>query len=271
MPIRLLISDLDGTLLGPHGRITPRMAEALQRARRAGLPLLVATGRSWKTASPLLAEAGVAADFVLLNGAEARTAQGELLRAVSLPLNATRQAVAVLQRYGLGFEVNTDGGDFATDTELCPTAQPLPRLSAFWARQPQVRKIFAFSQSHDALARARQMLQTQPDVTVTASAPWNLEVTARDAQKGRTARWMAARYGIPPEEVLVFGEGCNDQSLFRAFLHTRAMSNGDPALRALAERVIASNAQDGVAREIDRLLAARQPGAGIRREERPAL
>lgn len=256
-----MISDLDGTLLGPEGRITPRTAEALQWARRVGIPLLVATGRSWKTASPLLAEAGVAADFVLLNGAEVRTARGELLRAVSLPLTAARQAVAVLGRYGLGFEVNTDGGDFTTDTDLCPTAQPFPRMVDFWARRPQVRKIFAFSQSHDALARARQMLQTQPDVTVTTSAPWNLEVTAREAQKGPTARWMAERCGIPTDEVLVFGDGRNDQSLFRAFLHTRAMGNGVLALRALAERVIASNAQDGVAREIDRLLSASQAGA----------
>lgn len=261
MPIRLLISDLDGTLLGPDGRITPPTAEALQRARRAGIPLLVATGRSWKTASPLLADAGVAADFVLLNGAEARTARGELLRAVSLPPAAARQTVAVLKRYGLGFEVNTDGGDFTTDTGLCPTAQLFPRPADFWARQPQVRKIFAFSQNPEALARARRMLQPRPDITVTASAPWNLEVTARNAQKGRTARWMAARYGIVPEEVLVFGDGCNDRSLFRAFLHTRAMGNGDPALQALAERVIASNARDGVAREIDRLLSAGQAGA----------
>lgn len=261
MPIRLLISDLDGTLLGPEGRITPPTAEALQRARRAGISLLVATGRSWKTASPLLAKAGVAADFVLLNGAEARTAQGELLRAVSLPPAAARQTVAVLGRYGLGFEVNTDGGDFTTDTDLCPTAQPFPSLVDFWARQPQVRKIFAFSHHPDALARARQMLQTRPDVTVTTSASWNLEVTARDAQKGPMARWMAARYGIPPEEVLVFGDGCNDRSLFGAFPHTRAMGNGDPALQALAERVIASNARDGVAREIDGLLSARQAGA----------
>lgn len=262
MAIRLLISDLDGTLLGPEGHITPRTAEALQRARRAGIPLLAATGRSWKTASPLLAEAGVAAEFVLLNGAEARTARGELLRAVCLPPAAARHAVAVLRRYDLGFEVNTDGGDFTTDTDLCPTAQPLPRLAAFWARQPQVRKIFAFSQNPDALARARQMLQTRPDMTVTTSAPWNLEVTAREAQKGNTARWMAERYGILPDQVLVFGDGCNDRSLFRAFVHTRAMGNGDPALRALAERVIESNGQDGVAREIGRLLAERQPCAG---------
>lgn len=261
MPIRLLISDLDGTLLGPEGRITPRTAEALHRARQAGVPLLVATGRSWKTAAPLLADAGAAADFVLLNGAEVRTARGELLRAVSLPLAVARHAVAALRRYGLGFEVNTDLGDFTTDTALCPTAQPLPRLAAFWARQPQVRKIFAFSPSPDALTRARQMLQALPEVTVTTSAFWNLEVTAREAQKGRAARWMAERYGIPPEEVLIFGDGCNDRSLFGAFPHTRAMGNGDAALRALAERVIESNVQDGVAREIEQMLFAKPASA----------
>lgn len=100
-----------------------------------------------------------------------------------MPLAATRQTMALLGRYGLGLEVNTNGGGFTIDTELCPTAKPFPPLVDFWARQPQVHKIFAFSQSRDALARARQVLQTQPDVTVTTSAPWNQEVTARDARK----------------------------------------------------------------------------------------
>ena len=111
----------------------------------------------------------------------------------------------MLRRYDLGFEINTDAGDFTTDTELCPTAQPLPRLAAFWAGQPQVRKIFAFSRNPDALARAKQMLQSLPDATVTASADWNLEVTARDAQKGTMARWVTQRYGIARDQALVFG------------------------------------------------------------------
>lgn len=229
MAIQLLISDLDGTLLGPDSVITPGTAQTLARARRAGLRLLVTTGRAWGTAAPLLQQAGVSCDFVLLNGAEYRTAQGELVRAVPLPPATARHGVAVLRRYGLGIELNTDAGDFTTDTELCPTAQPLPRLPAFWAGQPQVRKIFAFSRDPDALARARQMLQALPDVTVTASADWNLEVTARDAQKGIMARWVAQRYGIAPDQALVFGDGCNDLSLFRAFVHTRAMGNSGGA------------------------------------------
>lgn len=254
MAIQLLISDLDGTLLGPDSVITPGTAQALARARQAGLRLLVTTGRAWGTAAPLLQQAGVSCDFVLLNGAEYRTSQGELVRSVPLPPATARHGVAVLRRYDLGFEINTDAGDFTTDTELCPTAQPLPRLPAFWAGQPQVRKIFAFSRDPDALARARQMLQALPDVTVTASADWNLEVTARDAQKGIMARWVTQRYGIAPDQALVFGDGCNDLSLFRAFVHTRAMGNAAEPLKTLAEQVIEPNTEDGVAREIDRLL-----------------
>lgn len=254
MTIRLLISDLDGTLLGPDSVITPGTAAALERARQAGLRLLVTTGRAWGTAAPLLRQAGVCCDFVLLNGAEYRTAQGELVRAVPLPPATARHAVAVLRRYDLGFEINTDLGDFTTDTELCPTAQPLPRLAAFWAGQPQVRKIFAFSRNPDALTRARQMLQDLPDATVTASADWNLEVTARDAQKGTMARWVTQQYGIAPEQALVFGDGCNDVSLFRAFVHTRAMGNAAAPLQALAEQIIEPNTEDGVARGIERLL-----------------
>lgn len=192
MAIQLLISDLDGTLLGPESVITPGTAAALEQARQAGLRLLVTTGRAWGTAAPLLQQAGVSCDFVLLNGAEYRTAQGELVRAVPLQPATARHGVAVLRRYDLGFEINTDAGDFTTDTELCPAAQPLPRLAAFWAGQPH--------------------------------------------------------------QALVFGDGCNDLSLFRAFVHTRAMGNAATPLQALAEQVIEPNTEDGVAREIERLL-----------------
>ncbi|MGN0984738.1 MAG: HAD family hydrolase [Gemmiger sp.] len=255
MAIQLLICDLDGTLLGPDSVITPRTAQALERARQAGLRLLVTTGRTWSTAAPLLRRAGANCDFVLLNGAEYRTAQGELIRTVPLPAATARHTASVLRRYSVGMEINTDQGDFTTDTALCPTAQPLPRLASFWARRPEVRKIFGFSRNPDALTRAREKLQRLPDATVTASADWNLEVTARDAQKGTTARWAAQRYGIAPDQALVFGDGCNDLSLFRAFVHTRAMGNAAAPLQALAERVIEPNTEDGVAREIDRLLA----------------
>lgn len=254
MAIKMLISDLDGTLLGADSRIAPRTANALNQARRAGLRILVATGRTWRTASPLLWQAGVVCDFVLLNGAEYRTAEGDLQRFLSLPLDDARYVVDILQQYNLGFEINADKGDFSTDTMLCNTAKPMPCLPYFWANNPQIRKIFAFSQDQIALNYARQALSCLSETTVTASAPWNLEVTARQAQKGNMALWAVSQYGLTQDEVLVFGDGYNDESLFQAFVHTRAMGNAVAPLQAIAERIIEPNTEHGVACEIERLL-----------------
>ena len=79
MDIQLFVSDLDGTLLTEHSQVAPETAQAIQRAQQAGIRWLTATGRSWDTAAPLLEQAGISCDFVLLNGAELRSAKGELL------------------------------------------------------------------------------------------------------------------------------------------------------------------------------------------------
>lgn len=260
MAIKLLISDLDGTLLNGDSHISSRTAMALTRASQKGIKLLVATGRSWNTASPLLEQANVMADYILLNGAECRTSEGKLLRAVALPLPDARHAVAVLQRYGIGCEINCDSGDFSTDINLCSTAQVLPSLPSFWSAKPLVYKIFAFSKNKNALEHAREELRRLPAFTVTSSACWNLEVTDRKAQKGNMALWIVEQLGIKREEVLVFGDSDNDTSLFLNFVHTRAVGNATASLRKMAEQVIEANDRDGVAKEVEKLLK-NQPGA----------
>lgn len=99
MSIKLIISDLDGTLLGADSRIAPQTAAALDRANRAGMRLLVATGRSWGSESPLMKQAGVVCDFVLLNGAECRTSKGVLLCAQPLLLRDARHDENLFQSF----------------------------------------------------------------------------------------------------------------------------------------------------------------------------
>lgn len=141
MDIQLFVSDLDGTLLTEHSQVAPETAQAIQRAQQAGIRWLTATGRSWNTAAPLLEQAGISCDFVLLNGAELRSAKGELLLDASLSTATARQAADILSKHGIGLEINTDQGDFTTDTQFC-NAAPLPE--DFWSRPLTVRKLFGF-------------------------------------------------------------------------------------------------------------------------------
>lgn len=252
MNIQLFVSDLDGTLLNEHSQVAPATAQAIQHAQQSGIRWLTATGRSWNTAAPLLEQAGISCDFVLLNGAELRNAKGELLLDASLPTATAQQAAAILQEYGIGLEINTDQGDFATDTQLCD-ADPLPEN--FWFRSLTVRKLFGFCWDLAKLDAARQALDQLDGISVTSSAPWNIEITAREARKARMVERAAQLYGIAPDHIVVFGDGSNDESLFRTFSHSRAVENAVPLLHTLAEKVIESNVDCGVAKEIQRILS----------------
>ena len=182
MDIQLFVSDLDGTLLNEHSQVAPETAQAIQRAQQAGIRWLTATGRSWNTAAPLPEQAGISCDFVLLNGAELRSAKGELLLDASLSTATARQAADILSKHGIGLEINTDQGDFTTDTQFC-SAAPLPEN--FWSRPLTVRKLFGFCWDAAKPTAARQALGALNGVSITSSAPWNIEITAHEARKAR--------------------------------------------------------------------------------------
>lgn len=67
-------------------------------------------------------------------------------------------------------------------------------------------------------------------------------------------------YGVPKDEVMVFGDGENDETMFREFCHSRAVKNAVPVIRRLAEKVIAGNQKNGVAKEINQILGGLQDG-----------
>ena len=129
MAIKLIVSDLDGTLLNENHKISEVTVKAIRAAENAGIRWLTATGRAWNTAFPLLEEAGVTCDFVLLNGAEFRSSGGRLIQAEAISNREAGKTIRILQEQGIGFELNTESGDYSTDTELCSTASVEPASS----------------------------------------------------------------------------------------------------------------------------------------------
>ena len=77
--IKLVASDLDGTLLNEESMLSEKTAECIRTAQQAGILWVAATGRSLKTASELMRTAGVSPEYLLLNGAEFRKSDGTLI------------------------------------------------------------------------------------------------------------------------------------------------------------------------------------------------
>lgn len=252
--IKLIASDLDGTLLNEKSFISKETKESIKRAERAGIRCVAATGRSYKTASRLLKEAGISCDYVLLNGAEFRKNDGTLIFQKSIPDESVKRIMAMLLAKEADFELNTDAGDFSTDCELCDTASPMLSDEELLDGNLKIQKIFVFSDRPEQLEYIKESIADIQEITLTSSASWNLEITAREANKGRMLEQVAEYYKIAKEEVLVFGDGENDRFMFRTFPHSRAMGNAKEELKQAAEKVIETNTEHGVAREILRLL-----------------
>lgn len=108
MEIKLFASDLDGTLLNECHVISQQSADVIRMAQQTGKAFLAITGRAWGTVYPLLREAGVSCEAVLLNGAEYRTEDGKIVFQEHIEESAVNQILRILLKYGIDFEINTN-------------------------------------------------------------------------------------------------------------------------------------------------------------------
>ncbi len=254
MAIKIFASDLDGTLLNEEGRISAETAEAVKTVQRAGMRFVAVTGRAWSTAHSIFQEAAIETDYVLLNGAEFRASSGEVIYQEIIEKNLAEKIIDYLSAVGIDFEINTDKGDFSTNTKVCRTASELRNFPLIWNQNSKILKFFVFSDEKFLIEQVRQYFNEWQGISVTSSAAWNVEITAGAAEKGIMLKRAAEFYRIPKEEVTVFGDGENDETLFREFPHCCAVENAVPTILRLAERVIESNWNNGVAKEIMRVL-----------------
>src|SRR5262249_4708775 len=102
MRYRMLVLDVDGTLVGPSRHVSPAVRAAVRAALSAGALVTLATGRWFRSAQPIAAELGLELPIILHNGALVKDSlPGEVLHHSHLPLPMAREAIALIERHGL--------------------------------------------------------------------------------------------------------------------------------------------------------------------------
>lgn len=256
MNLKLFVSDLDGTLLNEYGKISEGSVEAIRQVQKSGRIFLVATGRNWNSVHSILQEAGLICGAILLNGAEYRNANGKLLFCETIADRTAQRITSMLMHDKVTFEMHTGSGDFVfraagrTKGELRYSPYTIER------KTEGVRKFFIRSDDPLLLERLRCELGTIGGINLTSSAADNVEVVSDKADKGSMLEEAAVRYGISKSEVAVFGDGENDLPMMHRFPHSFAVANADDRVKKTAEKIIESNCEDGVARQIRRMITA---------------
>lgn len=284
--IRVIASDMDGTLLGNDHRIAPETLEAIKEAQEAGIRFMIATGRNFKGAMAELQDTGLVCDYVVGSGAEVRDPMQNVIETRVLSRELCRRVYKSVKKFPVSVIFCTDGYDYRVGTpeeveeslilelqlfhenmtreEILKTSvyrrikensKVVSGLKEMEEKKIPVYKIFLFSDDTDMLEQIDKVLGENRDIAVASSFPTNLEITDVRAQKGPVLKNYIERLGYAMDEVMVFGDSLNDLSMLEMdFGATVAMENASPEVKAAAKYVTKSNNEHGVAYAIRELL-----------------
>lgn len=266
--IRLIASDVDGTLLTPDHRITPAVREAVLAARAAGVDVVLASARGPKAMKHLLAELGGldVAPFIAFQGALVGryTADGALdvLHSTRLDLDVARAVVE--QAIAAGSTVNwydderwfysewNGYGEWeAKATGVDPDGQLGPdQLEG--GRGPH--KLMLPPSKEDPELTPRIAASLPVGAVGHMSGEHYLEVVARSVDKSWGLAQLREDRGLDADQVAAVGDGPNDLGMFALAGTAVAMANASDHVRSQASFVTASNLEDGLAQAIRTLL-----------------
>ncbi|PMD70237.1 Cof-type HAD-IIB family hydrolase [Companilactobacillus nuruki] len=288
--IKLIASDMDGTLLNEKMEVSKRNIQAIKEAEKAGIEFLIATGRGLGEAKPFLRN-HVHPGFITLNGAEVFDSNEKLISSNPISEDAQDKVVEYFNKYNVYFEVITDKGIFSNDREKRVTnlANLLVKLNPgttykqalkdtqervkmmpmnfvdnyddiFNKKTYKIMKLIGFNEhQHRILAPLKKdITKNIKDVVVTSSSPNNVEINSVNAQKGIALLQYAQNKNILPEEIMAIGDNLNDYSMIRDAGVGVAMANAIPAIKELAQISTDSNINDGVAQIIEKTVAESQ-------------
>ncbi len=259
---RLIATDLDGTLLAPDESVTPRTRRALDRARAAGIPVLLVTGRPPRWLDGPVAATGHRGPVICANGAIVYDpAAGAILHHAPLEPGVAARLVAGLRAAVPGATFACEMGlTYGREPGYAPLRLPLPDrirvADALDLVAEPVTKLLVRHPGHavETVAAAAAGL-AEDAAEVTWSTPHLVEIHGRGVTKASAlARWCAAA-GIRASEVVAFGDMPNDLAMLRWAGTGVAVANAHPDVLAAADAVTASNAEDGVAAFVEALLA----------------
>ena len=283
--LRLIASDLDGTLLNQQQKISPLNRYAIAKAQEKGVRFVIATGRNYARVQDLLMENDLHCDLLLMNGSEVRDARGKIISSINLPMEPLQQVVDLLHAHGMEPE-------FMTNRETCSIDPPEQALRSCALRMQcfhpgisyeeglklahtdpfytalrfvdgleglyqtglELRKIVSYHPDTQVIDRLTQQFNAMEGIVCMSSFPVNVEITNARAQKGWGLEKAIEVMGIRREEVAVFGDGMNDYNMFTCFSRCYAPQNAVEPIRALAREVIPRHDEDGVGKTILRLL-----------------
>lgn len=268
--IRLLVIDVDGTLIGRSGEPTDRVRQAIRAARDAGLRIALGSGRPLASCAPIARSLELSGPHVVFNGALVKDPdRPDAVLKRPLPPAALDRLIEEGRAADLCLELYTEKTHFVErdwrESRLhaisIRVTYEIASFDTFFGRDDIIKAqiITADDRARAATARLAEEMADQLSFSIAIPmAPCEgmecVNVVDRSVSKGAAVRALITYYGLSRAETAGVGDALNDLPMFAEVGWRIAMGNAADAVRAQADLICANVEHDGLAEAIDIIL-----------------
>jgi Cof subfamily protein (haloacid dehalogenase superfamily) len=270
--IRLLATDIDGTLLNPQFQISPGDMDALRRAHAAGIEIVLVTGRRHRFAMPIAEQLGFDLWLISSNGAVTRSLSGETFHRDLMPAETCRQICLAMQEFRghtvLTFDKESKGAIvlerldevgasirrwLEKNMEFVEIVVPIER--ALVVDPVQAMFCGTMKLMNEALIALRNAKLDDLITVLRTEYPERdlsmIDLLNAGCSKGHALERWAAHRGCRREEVMAIGDNHNDVEMLEFAGHPVIMGNACEELRGRGWRVTGGNHECGLAAAVE--------------------
>ncbi len=257
--IRLLLSDVDGTLVTPDKVLTDRTLDAVEQLRAAGILFAITSSRPPGGLTMYIEPLGLATPVAAFNGAYITTPAGEVTGEMTIDDDDATSLLALLEELGLQSWIYRGEEWFVRDRNAAHVQREAevvrfqPQLvDTFDAVSTNVTKLVAIDDDTTALANAAASIRDRfgTRVSATSSQSYCIDITCPEANKGSVVTYLSNMYDIAPNEIATIGDAFNDVLMFERSGVSIAMGNAVDDVKASATHVTTSNNEEGFANAV---------------------
>jgi Cof subfamily protein (haloacid dehalogenase superfamily) len=259
--IKMIVTDLDGTLLTSNKTITPYTKRVLAQCRERGIKIVYATGRG--AAAARLAPREMFDGMVTMNGALAAAAvSGETCAAASgeiyrrlIPWQTARPVLTACHKHGMAITSESGGVHYANFSvnERWPSLMAECEITDFSRHEKDAEKIYTPNPTKEDRAFIEKLLPEDTYFVVTADGENNTlgQIMHKEATKSRAVFALAGLWSIEPQAIAAFGDEYNDMDMLQKCGVGAAMGNAVNDVKNIAAFICDTNDNDGVAKWLE--------------------
>ena len=284
--IKLIASDMDGTLLNSDHKIPKENIELIKFAQKNGIQFVVATGRAYYEALPSLNDENIKCDVISFNGGIIYDKNGNIINITPMKLKDLYYTIEILKSLDISYQLYTKNTIYTKSIETDITAYiDLIRANGEEPNEQHLRqeaknrlalghitevdnielylnqednpaiKVIGISNDLEKLKHATELLSGNENISVTSSGANNVEIMDKKATKGEALKIVADIHDINLKNAIAIGDNLNDQAMLDIVEYSIAMKNGNKELQKTAKFITEkTNSEGGVADTVMKLL-----------------